>query len=189
MFHGPARAALSRGRAATSCYLVRIGGRIGKLAPLKVKNAKPKIGPDGKLQAVRLTYGEGLQVLVQPSGRKSWVLRVMVDGKRREIGLGAVDVKRLGGDAFGDHSPLDEIPLMLRNSLTLLEAREKAAALRKLAKAGADPVLERDRERTTTPTFAREYLIKRHGITVACETLRRFMIQEVCGLNSLPPIG
>ncbi|WP_442789606.1 helix-turn-helix domain-containing protein [Novosphingobium sp. SL115] len=27
------------------------------------------------------------------------------------------------------------------------------------------------------PTLAREYLIERHGITVACETLRQFMIQ------------
>ena len=32
--------------------------------------------------------------------------------------------------------------------------REKAAALRKLAKAGADPITERDRERRIVPTFA-----------------------------------
>jgi hypothetical protein len=43
---------------------------------------------------------------------------------------------------------------MLLRVLTLAEAREKAPALRKLAKAGADPVAERDRERRPTPTFA-----------------------------------
>jgi len=43
---------------------------------------------------------------------------------------------------------------MLKRSLTLAEAREQAAALRKLAKTGADPVLERDRERKRVPTFS-----------------------------------
>jgi hypothetical protein len=38
--------------------------------------------------------------------------------------------------------------------LTLAEAREKAAALRRLVKAGIDPVAERDRERKHIPTFA-----------------------------------
>jgi len=49
---------------------------------------------------------------------------------------------------------MDDTPIMLRKSLTLAEAREKAAALRRLAKAGADPVLERDKERRKVPTFA-----------------------------------
>ncbi len=43
---------------------------------------------------------------------------------------------------------------MLKRSLTLAEAREKAAALRKLAMAGANPVLHLGRKRKRVPTFA-----------------------------------
>ena len=66
----------------------------------------------------------------------------------------AVDIDGSEREAFGDHDPLAEIPLMERTVLTLAEAREKAAALRKLAKAGANPVTERDKERRVIPTFA-----------------------------------
>ena len=76
------------------------------------------------------------------------MLRVQAGGKRRDIGLGAVDADGAGRNAFGpDHNPMANLPLMLRKSLTLAEAREKAAALRKLAKAGANPIAERDKER------------------------------------------
>ena len=106
-------------------------------------------------------------LIVKPSGARSWVLRVQADGKRRDVGLGAVEPeggpKKVRGtcpagngpdSAQGHDNPLDAVPLMLRRSLTLAEAREKAAVLRKLAKAGANPVLERDRERRKVPTFA-----------------------------------
>jgi len=83
------------------------------------------------------------------------MLRVQVDGKRRDIGLGAADVDGVGNDAFGkDDARHADIPLMLRKSLSLAEAREKAAALRKLAKAGSDPKVERDRLRVKVPSFA-----------------------------------
>ncbi len=58
------------------------------------------------------------------------MLRVQVDGQRRDIGLGS--------DA----------------DLTLAEAREKAAHLRKIARQGKDPVAERDRHKQLVPTFA-----------------------------------
>ncbi len=132
-----------------------------KLTALKVKNAKPGVGPDGKPKAVRLSDGAGLQMLVKPSGGKSWVLRVQVAGRSRDIGLGTVDEDGLGNKAFGKHDPLGEIALMQRTILTLAEAREKATALRKLAKAGADPVLERDKERRAIPTFA-EAVVSAH---------------------------
>jgi hypothetical protein len=77
-------------------------------------------------------------LLVKPTGAKAWVLRVQVDGKSRDIGLGSVDLDRIDRKVFGDDR-LDDTPIMLRKSLTLDEAREKARALRKLAKAGADP--------------------------------------------------
>ena len=99
--------------------------------------------------------GDGLFLLVSPGGAKSWMLRVQVDGKRRDIGLGTVDVDGVGSDAFGKGDTRHaDIPLMLRKNLSLAEAREKAAALRKLAKAGSDPKLERDRQRVKVPSFA-----------------------------------
>ncbi|WP_374407455.1 tyrosine-type recombinase/integrase [Pelagerythrobacter sp.] len=73
--------------------------------------------------------GAGLYLLVKPSGAKSWLLRVQKDGKRRDIGLGSIA------------------------ALSLAEAREKAAELRKHALNGRDPVVERDRDRRPTPTF------------------------------------
>jgi len=131
------------------------GGTVGKLTQRDVLAAKPSLGRDGK--AVKRSYqdGNGLFLICAPTGAKSWMLRVQVDGKRRDIGLGSLD-DGSGRAAFaaGDNR-LDETPLMLRKRLTLAEAREKAAALRKLAKAGSNPVIERDRERVVVPTFAK----------------------------------
>jgi|TARA_R110000744_G_scaffold347453_1_gene452988 hypothetical protein len=38
----------------------------------------------------RIADGNGLYLYVKPSGAKSWVLRTMVQGTRRDIGLGSV---------------------------------------------------------------------------------------------------
>jgi integrase len=73
-----------------------------------------------------------LYLLVKESGAKSWLLRVQVDGRRRDFGLGSA------------------------STLSLAEARERAAAIRKTAKAGIDPIEQRRREREerqTIPTF------------------------------------
>jgi len=74
--------------------------------------------------------GAGLYLRVKPSGAKSWVLRVQHMGKRTDIGLGGF--------------PAD---------LSLAEAREKAAALRKLARQGVDARAERDKGKVRIPTF------------------------------------
>jgi len=137
---------------------------MGKLTTVKVRTAKPGQGPDGKPTNARLSDGAGLSLLVKPTGAKSWVLRVQVDGKSRDIGLGNAEIDGQRAAAFGDHDPLAEIPLMQRTSLTLAEAREKAAALRKLAKAGADPVLERDKERRKVPTFKEAMTATHEGL-------------------------
>lgn len=127
---------------------------MGKLTSIKVRNAKPAYGSDGKPLKRAYQDGDGLFLLVAPSGGRSWMLRVQVDGKRRDIGLGAADIDGLGRNAFGDGDDrLSALSLMLRKNLSLAEAREKAAALRKLAKAGANPTTERDRERVRVPTF------------------------------------
>lgn len=90
-----------------------------KLTALQVKNAKQGRYADGK----------GLYLLVSPTGGRSWVLRVQVDGKRRDYGLG----------------PYPEV--------SLSDAREKAAEWRKIAKAGHNPSYEARRQRGQLTTF------------------------------------
>ena len=72
--------------------------------------------------------GDGLALVIGKRGGKSWVLRTMVRGKRRDIGLGGV------------------------SWVSLAEAREKARALRKIAREGGDPIAAR-RAGKTCPTF------------------------------------
>lgn len=90
-----------------------------KLTALKVKSAKPGRHGDGA----------GLYLLVSGTGAKSWMLRVQVDGRRRDIGLGAL------------------------SDLTLDEARDKSRELRKVARAGGDPIAARDKREEAPPTF------------------------------------
>ncbi|MDO8698156.1 MAG: Arm DNA-binding domain-containing protein, partial [Pseudomonas sp.] len=33
--------------------------------------------------------GDGLRLVIKPTGKKSWVLRFQLSGKRREMGLGS----------------------------------------------------------------------------------------------------
>lgn len=113
---------------------------MGQLSTLKVKNAK--LGRHGD--------GEGLYLLVKPSGARSWLLRIQQGGKRRDIGLGSVDLSNRSPE---ERRASDEIPLLSRRLLTLQEARDKAAELRKFARAGRDPLSERDKERRKVPTF------------------------------------
>ena len=78
--------------------------------------------------------GGGLYLRVAKGGSKSWVLRIMREGRRRDIGLGSV------------------------KTVSLTDARAKAVTQRAAIEEGRDPVLER--KRATAPTFAkaaREY--------------------------------
>ena len=84
------------------------------LTPLAVKNAKPGRHADGG----------GLHLLVKPTGARSWVYRFMLNGKSRDVGLGAAG----------------------QGGMSLADARDEAAALRLKVKAGIDPLEERDRE-------------------------------------------
>lgn len=92
---------------------------MAKLTALKVKNAKPGRHGDG----------DGLYLLVSDSGAKSWVLRVQAQGRRRDLGLGAV------------------------SDLSLEEAREKARLLRKIARSGGDPIAARDKRDIAPPSY------------------------------------
>lgn len=66
--------------------------------------------------------GNGLFLLVKDTGKRSWVFRYKLTGQERDMGLG------------GASGP---------GSVTLAEARAKAVELRKLVRAGVDPIADR----------------------------------------------
>jgi integrase len=78
----------------------------------------------------RYADGNGLYLVVDASGARRWVLRTIVLGKRRDIGLGSARL------------------------VTLAEARQQAASLRHMARDGGDPLSARRRQRMVIPTFA-----------------------------------
>src|SRR5215207_4157204 len=78
----------------------------------------------------RYADGNGLYLVVEPSGAKHWALRTVVRGKRRDMGWGGLSL------------------------VSLAEAREKALTKRKLAREGGDPLAERRKVRAVIPTFA-----------------------------------
>ncbi len=80
-------------------------------------------------QAGRYCDGQGLYLDVQPTGSRSWIQRIAIRGRRRELGLGG-------------------FPLV-----SLAEARERAFANRKLARDGGDPLADKRRAKGM-PTFA-----------------------------------
>ena len=92
-----------------------------ELSALKVRQVtKPGRYPDGN----------GLYLVVSNTGAKRWLLRVVVQGRRRDMGLGGATL------------------------VSLAEAREMAARYRRIARDGGNPLDERRRERVETPTFA-----------------------------------
>jgi hypothetical protein len=80
--------------------------------------------------------GNGLYLKVDPSGARRWIQRLVVEGRRRDIGLGSADSA----------------------GTTLAEAREKAIENRKLARSGGDPLAlkKRSKELPTFQAAARE---------------------------------
>src|SRR6516165_3007282 len=78
----------------------------------------------------RVADGGGLYLVAASGGSRSWILRTVVNGKRCDIGLGSAAL------------------------VSLAEAREEAYRLRKIARAGGNPLVERRQERRLVPTFA-----------------------------------
>lgn len=70
----------------------------------------------------RYSDGNCLYLVVAPGGSKSWVARLTIRGRQTDLGLGGVSY------------------------VSLAEARDEAARLRKMARQGADPRTERRRE-------------------------------------------
>ncbi len=78
----------------------------------------------------RYADGNGLYLVVDPQGSKRWMLRTVVQGRRRDIGLGSTAL------------------------ISLSEAREAAAGMRRAARTGGDPLADRRASRAVVPTFA-----------------------------------
>ena len=95
-----------------------------KLTSLKIQKAKY---PDGRKGPFLMSDGSGLSLQIMPSGSKSWVLRFMLNGKARMMGLGS----------FGDQG----------DGVSLAVARELAASARAQVKQGIDPLETRQAER------------------------------------------
>ena len=77
----------------------------------------------------RHTDGGGLYLVVDQSGAKRWLLRIVVQGRRRDFGLGSLSV------------------------VSLEEARAKAVEYRRLARGGGDPIQEREAASKVFVTF------------------------------------
>lgn len=91
------------------------------LTAIKVRNEK---------RPGRYTDGNGLYLVVDPSGARRWLLRIVVKGRRRDLGLGSASL------------------------VPLTEAREKALAYRKIARQGGNPITELRRASSVAPTFS-----------------------------------
>src|SRR5690348_14148708 len=89
--------------------------RGGNLDVRSIEAAKPRSA------SYRMSDGNGLLLVIKPSGAKVWVARVTVGRKRRDMGLGGFP------------------------TVSLKEARDKAAAAHKKAAEGLDPIVERER--------------------------------------------
>jgi integrase len=77
----------------------------------------------------RHTDGGGLYLVVDPSGASRWLLRITVQGRRRDLGLGSTSV------------------------VSLDEARKKSDELRRVARSGGDPVAENEASTKLFITF------------------------------------
>ena len=75
----------------------------------------------------RHSDGDGLHLFITKTGNKSWVQRIVVDGRRRDIGLGGYP------------------------TVSLAQARRRAAENRETVENGKDPVAEK--HRPAIPTF------------------------------------
>ena len=87
----------------------------------------------------RYADGDGLYLNIAKGGSKSWVLRITIDRRRRDIGLGST------------------------STVSLLEARNRAHTHRVDVANGRDPLAEK--RRANIPTF-REAAIKVHAANV-----------------------
>jgi hypothetical protein len=113
---------------------------MGKLSATAVKAAT---------RPGRMGDGDGLFLIVQPGGTKSWVCRVQKNGNRRDFGLGSAS----------------EVSLAL--------ARERTRAIRTWVEMDHDPIFERCKVEDI-PTFkeAAAKVLAAHRKTCATKSMR-----------------
>lgn len=129
---------------------------MGRLTDLTIRKAKPGA------RAYKLTDGDGLHLLVTPSGGKLWRLQYRFDGKQKTLSFGSYPV------------------------VSLSEARDKRIEARKLLVGGHDPSIQKKIEKTmraataanTFNLIADEYLekFKREGHAEATITKITWLI-------------
>ena len=146
---------------------------MGKLTVAKVKSAGPGRYHDGD---------HGLMLRVKPSGSRQWLQRIVIQGKRTDLGLGG-------------------FPLF-----TLAEAREQAFQNRRIARRGGDPLA--DRRKVQAPLFAdaveqvisvlqenwkpggrQEQILRRVLETYAMPTLGRKRVDTITAADVLSILG
>lgn len=96
------------------------------LSDIQIRKEKPKA------KRFEMTDGQGLTLLILPSGTKSWVLRYQYHGKARRITIGRYP------------------------SLSLAEARNKATEIRNDIQRNTDPARKKEEEKSArfnAPTF------------------------------------
>ncbi len=129
-----------------------------KLTTLAIERAKPKLDSGGKLLRNEIADGgaDGLYLIVQPSGAKSWAIRYRYKGRAAKFTLG--------------HGA----------ALSLAEARKAAADARLALEKGIDPAAERRAARAnkkteqhpnTVEAFFKQF-IGLHGPKIRPATLR-----------------
>ncbi|MFO1158053.1 MAG: integrase arm-type DNA-binding domain-containing protein [Reyranellaceae bacterium] len=92
--------------------------------------------------------GNGLYLQVAPSGSKSWVFRFQINGRRRDMGLGSLDV------------------------LGLADAREKAVTARRLVANGLDPIEQRATQKAAVVVAAAKSATFRQAAEACIESMR-----------------
>ena len=89
---------------------------------LRIKNKLTSLALKKITHPGRYSDGNNLYLKVEKTGFRSWILRLTINGKRRDMGLGSFSF------------------------INLNDARELAHKYNKLAKSGIDPIQERLKE-------------------------------------------
>jgi integrase len=110
--------------------MIEMPRKAAGLSAAKVRTAAPGQYVDG----------DGLRLLVRPTGARFWLFRYTIDGKTREMGLG-----RAGDD---------------RVAVPLSTARDEAAKLRLMVKAGIDPLAKREADEAAAAAAALQAAVR-----------------------------
>ena len=135
------------------------------LSPASVRNLAPG----------RYADGNGLYLLVTDSGARMWIWRGVIQGRRRELGMGSTSF------------------------VALKDARETARQWKRIAHEGGDPAAHRDRQKAARLTFAEAaqkcwadridgHLRSAHSATVWLNPIRMYAFPAL-GKKPLPAIA